>query len=156
MTALVQPIRRGHVPTVKKRRKEMEKSEEKVLRVIIAGGRYFDDYELLCKAADEILKGYTNIEIVSGHAGGADRLGELYAVEHDLNYVIFPADWDKLGRKAGPIRNSQMLRYAMEQQPMLIAFWDGKSSGTGDTVTKARRLGVESHIIRYGNTAEAE
>ena len=142
MTALVQPTPRGHVPTVKKRRKEMEKSEEKVLRVIIAGGRYFDDY--------------TNIEIVSGHAGGADRLGELYAVEHDLNYVIFPADWDKLGRKAGPIRNSQMLRYAMEQQPMLIAFWDGKSRGTGDTVTKARRLGVESHIIRYGNTAEAE
>ena len=41
-------------------------------KVIIAGGREFDDYELLCNECDNVLTGETNIEIVSGGANGAD------------------------------------------------------------------------------------
>ena len=58
---------------------------------------------------------------------------------------LFPADWKTHGRKAGPIRNKQMADYG----EMLIAFWDGKSSGTKNMIENSKKLGLIVHIINY-------
>lgn len=102
------------------------------MRIIIAGGRDFHDYRELCRRVDILVEhcvenlGEEKIEIVSGAAKGADRLGMKYAKERGYDCMTFPAEWDKFGKSAGYRRNVQMADYA----DMLFAFWDGKSKGT--------------------------
>ena len=73
-------------------------------RVIIAGSRHWDDFDLLVKRCDSVLRDVVhryNIEIVSGTARGADRLGERYAKLRGYPVMRFPALWDQHGRGAG-------------------------------------------------------
>ena len=100
----------------------------KIYKVIIAGCRDFDNYELLKEKCEYYLQNKMqthNVIIVSGHAAGADTLGERFAAEHNLLCELHPADWSKHGRAAGPIRNAEMADVA----DALIAFWDGESRG---------------------------
>lgn len=78
------------------------------MKVIIAGGRNFNDYEKLCQFCDKALSKQTEIEIVSGTANGADKLGEKYANDNGYPIKQFPADWDKYGKSAGYKRNAQI------------------------------------------------
>ena len=109
-----------------------------IMKVIIAGSRYFNNYELLRQYVDHILQNVSqkeSIEIVSGGAKGADELGERYAKERGYKITRFPADWNKYGRAAGPKRNEQMGDYA----DALIAFWDGESRGTKHMIEYAKK-----------------
>lgn len=131
-----------------------------VAKIIVCGGRHFDNYYYLRSAVDDILSeldlGYDEIEIVSGNCSGADQLGERYAEEHDIPYNVFPADWSKYGKAAGPIRNSAMLDYAKNcEMPIVIAFVSPKSKGTLDTVNKAKKLGFKIYINEYNNIEAA-
>lgn len=116
-------------------------------RVIVAGGRDFDDYALLSVVLDEALT--SRDVLVSGGARGADRLGERYAKEHELHVSQFLADWDKYGKRAGYIRNTEMALYAQGQDGMLVAFWDGESRGTKHMIDLAREFGLKVHVIHY-------
>ena len=115
--------------------------------MIVAGSRGFNNYELLKRKCDSLLsqKQQTHsIFIVSGTARGADRLGERYAAERGYRVERFPADWDRDGIAAGPIRNSQMAAHA----DALVAFWDGKSRGTRDMIEKAKEHNLPVRIVR--------
>ncbi len=61
----------------------------------------------------------------------------------------FPADWKSYPLRAGFIRNTQMLEYAMREKPLVIAFWDGNSHGTRDMIDKAKCAGVECVVINF-------
>lgn len=115
------------------------------LRVIIAGGRDFKDYDLLKFTCDHILKGQENVQIVSGKASGADTLGEIYAKEKSFSIAEFPADWDKYGKSAGYRRNSDMATYGN----VLIAFWDGKSRGTKHMIDLAKSNFLTVRVQNY-------
>lgn len=117
----------------------------KTFKVIIAGGREFDDYEQLCDMADHMLQNKDNIEVVSGVARGADTLGEMYAKERGYALKQFPADWNKHGLGAGPIRNKQMADYG----DALIAFWDGLSKGTKNMIEVARTNDLQVKVVIY-------
>ena len=117
-------------------------------RVIIAGTRDFSNYELLMEKCDNILstkRQDSNIVILSGTAKGADRLGERYARERGFLLRRFPADWDKDGNKAGPIRNAKMA----DNADALIAFWDGTSRGTAHMIMTAKEKGLATRVINY-------
>jgi hypothetical protein len=115
------------------------------LKVIVAGTRTFSDYALLCERLDFYLQHYTDIEIVSGGAKGADTLGERYARERGCLVKQFPADWQTYGKKAGPVRNAQMAAYA----DACIVFWDGKSKGTQDMITQANTHQLPTRVVHY-------
>jgi hypothetical protein len=114
------------------------------MKVIIAGKRDFNDYEAVKQTADFLLSNQTEVEIVSGGAKGADALGEQYAKEKGYKLTPFPADWNKHGKKAGPIRNEQMAKYA----DALIAFWDGESKGTKNMIDLAKQYNLKYHIYK--------
>jgi hypothetical protein len=116
-----------------------------MFKVIIAGGRDFNDYDLLCSKCNVILKNKKNVEIVSGAARGADELGEQYASEKAYDIKQFPADWDKYGKSAGYKRNKQMAEYA----DALIAFWDGKSRGTKHMIDLAKEKNLLVRVVKY-------
>ena len=118
----------------------------KPFKVIIAGGRDFNQYDVLTSLCEIVLKNHiTNLEIVSGGAKGADKLGEDYAKAYGYDIKVFPANWNKHGKSAGPIRNKQMAEYA----DALIAFWDGKSRGTKNMINNAKTLGLKIKIHYY-------
>jgi len=115
------------------------------MRVIIAGGRDFGDYELLKTKCDIILQNQSEVIIVSGGAKGADALGERYAKEKGYQLESFPAKWGEYGKRAGMIRNVEM----SETSDSLIAFWDGKSKGTRHMIDTATKGGLPIRVIRY-------
>lgn len=116
-------------------------------RVIIEGCRDFDDYELLKEKCDYFLQDEKkeDVVIISGHASGADALGERYAQERGFQLETFPADWKAHGRAAGPIRNARMASAANA----LIAFWDGKSRGTKNMIEIAKNHNLKVVVVRY-------
>ena len=124
-------------------------------RVIIAGGRDFNDYPLLKAKCDKILasKSQThNIVVITGAARGADCLGEQYAREKGYTIDSRPADWNAHGKSAGFIRNVQMANSANA----LIAFWDGQSKGTKHMIDTAINKGLEVRTIIYRNMNKEE
>lgn len=115
------------------------------MKLIIAGGRDFSDYDLLTREVETLIVGESHVEIVSGGAKGADRLGEFFAIDHDLPIKRFPADWDRYGKAAGFKRNSEMADYADH----CICFWDGKSKGTGHMINLANNKGLVVTVVNY-------
>lgn len=71
-----------------------------------------------------------------------------------LELKVFPADWKKYGRAAGPIKNKEMLEYILEGDPIVVAFWDGQSRGTKDMISKAKEAGVDVKIYMYNPKSE--
>lgn len=103
------------------------------VKVIIAGSREFNDYNLLKSYCSKMLSNLVDkheIVIVSGTAPGADRLGERFAREFGFGLERYPADWNTYGKSAGYKRNHQMAEVA----DYLIAFWVNGSKGTGHMV----------------------
>lgn len=112
-------------------------------RVVIAGSRNFNDYELFSSVVDKCLSRIRHeydIIILSGHCSGADMMAERYAQENGFELEIFPADWS-LGRKAGPLRNKQMVDIA----DYAIAFPSG-GRGTQSLINFAKQKGIPTKI----------
>ena len=110
------------------------------MKVIIAGSRNFSEYQLVAQAVQAST--FVISEVVSGTARGVDRLGQNFAFVHNIPVRRFPANWDKLGKSAGFLRNIQMAEYA----DALIAIWDGHSSGTKHMIAEAKKRGLKVYI----------
>ena len=112
-------------------------------KLIVAGGRDFNNYELLSSSLHELdIDG--DISIVSGMAQGADALGYRFAKENNVVLYTFPANWNLHGKRAGFIRNEEMGRFA----DGLLAFWNG-SKGTAHMINFMKMLNKPVHIISY-------
>jgi hypothetical protein len=102
----------------------------------ISGSRTFKDPDKMRRK----LEGFLNLldpeaEIAVGCAkSGVDLWVREWAKDNDHPYTVFKADWDKLGRSAGPVRNKQMVHFS----DAVVAFWNGSSNGTGGTISLAR------------------
>ena len=116
------------------------------MRLAIVGSRTFDDYDIFLQYIEKFLQlHYGNHTVISGGAKGADRLAKIFAQTWEREYIEFPADWNKYGKQAGFIRNQQIVDAA----DMILAFWDGKSRGTKDTIDKARRAKKPTFIVYF-------
>ena len=83
--------------------------------------------------------------VVAGGAKGVDTLARQWARRNKIEFVEYPAHWDKFGKKAGILRNHEMIDFC----DILISFWDGKSKGTKETIEYAKKTGVPyiCHLI---------
>lgn len=110
------------------------------MKVIVAGSRILEDYDLVSSAIRE--SGFEITEVVSGCARGVDSVGIDYARRNNIPITKFPANWDKHGKSAGVIRNIQMAKYA----DGLVAVWDGRSKGTGHMIRDAIKRGLKVYV----------
>lgn len=115
------------------------------MKLIIAGGRDYNDYTRLRALLDRLLANINEVEVVSGGARGADALGERYAKEKGYPLKVFPAKWDQYGKSAGYRRNAEMAEYA----EACVCFWDGKSRGTMHMINLAKEKGLDLRVVRY-------
>lgn len=116
------------------------------MNVVIAGGRDFTNTSLVFNKLKNLLN--TNDVIISGHASGADKIGEVYARTYNMQVRLFPAEWDKYGKSAGPIRNRKMAEVA----DLVIVFWDLESRGTKSMIKEALRLNKKLLVFDYSGT----
>ena len=104
-------------------------------RILVCGGRDYADWYRLCDVLDNltfdrdwIIYDKVNdlflpdVFIISGGARGADTLAVEWAVMNYCQVDIYMADWKQYGRRAGPIRNQQMLD---EGKPDLVVAFPG-------------------------------
>ncbi|MBB5222740.1 hypothetical protein HNP73_002676 [Amaricoccus macauensis] len=108
------------------------------MRVFVCGGRGFTDRESLRSALDRIASGARIDVVIHGDAAGADRLAGEWARLSGIRELAFPADWERHGRAAGPIRNRRML---VEGEPDLVVAFPG-GRGTANMMRQARAAGV--------------
>lgn len=118
------------------------------MKLAIVGCRDYNDYDLFRAKCDEFLSSHSVDEIISGGATGADAMAERYAAEHNIKTTIFKADWGRFGKRAGPLRNREIVHAADH----VLAFWDLRSAGTRSTILIAREVGKPVDIINIGDT----
>lgn len=120
--------------------------------IMIVGTRTYEDYKAFKKQVDEWLNYNVNlnddiIEIVSGGARGVDSLAERLANEENFLLKVFPADWNKYGKSAGPIRNRQMVEYIKEKDGVCLIFWDGQSRGTKNDIDLCKEYNIKYKVF---------
>jgi hypothetical protein len=116
-----------------------------MFKVIVAGGKDFNNYQLLKKTLDKLLSLKSDVEIVSGMASGADSLAVKYAKETGLTITKFPVMWKTDCSSAGFKRNKVMALYANA----CVCFWDGTSRGTAHMIETARKFRLQLRTIKY-------
>jgi hypothetical protein len=116
------------------------------MKILITGDRNWTDRATMRRVLEKFDTTFKNFDIdqikfIHGGASGADSMGGLIARELGWNVTIYPADWKKYGRGAGPIRNGLMLD---EEPDFVIAFHNDleNSKGTKHCVTEARKRGL--------------
>lgn len=119
------------------------------MRILICGDRYWADASAIERELLKVIVGVdiSTITIIHGCASGADCLGGMVAKRLGLKVDEYPADWKQFGRRAGPIRNSQMLN---EGKPDLVLAFHPNielSRGTGHMVLISRKAGVEVRVF---------
>lgn len=123
--------------------------QPKLVRVIVAGTRGFNDKQLFHKCLlDYLRRRHLNhlVRFVSGAArSGADRLIIDWCQVYPYRCEEYPADWDTHKRAAGFIRNAEMGRIGDE----LLAFWDGVSKGTEHMIGVMHTLKKHYEVVHY-------
>jgi len=110
------------------------------MKIAVVGSRTFTNYELVKNVLDNC---NSICMIVSGGAIGADSMGEQYAIENGIDKLIIKPQWDKYGKRAGFIRNIDIIEASDE----VYAFWDYKSIGTKHSIRLAQMRNKPCHII---------
>jgi hypothetical protein len=114
------------------------------VKILVCGSRDWTNRAIIRQRVAAIPAGFT---ILHGAARGADTIAREEAEGVGLKTIAFPAEWEKYGRAAGPIRNRAMLD---EHPDLVIAFHNdiSRSRGTADTVREAKKRGIPVEIIK--------
>ena len=116
------------------------------MRVLVCGGRNYQDYSVVEHALDDYHKEHNITVIIHGAATGADTLGERWAKANEIPYCGIPAKWKKHGNSAGPIRNKWMADNMRVQH--VIAFPGGR--GTENMIKEAKNKEISVTEIGHG------
>ena len=115
------------------------------MKLAVVGSRTFNDYDLLKSKLDAIHQRKPITLIVSGGAKGTDSLSEKWAKENNVETLIFIPDWEKYGKKAGFLRNEDIIKNA----DAVVACWDGVSKGTLSSINLAKKQGKSCLIVKF-------
>lgn len=115
------------------------------MKLAIIGSRNFNDYGYVVSVWAVYFVGKNVTEIISGGAKGADLLGKKLALEKNIPYIEFKPDWEKFGKSAGFIRNTDIIKNC----DIVLAFWDGISKGTAHSLGLAKKYKKNSFIFYF-------
>jgi len=116
--------------------------QEALMRVMVTGSRSWRDIDAVAETLSFLTRDDT---LIHGGCHGADEIAGAVARDLGATIEVWPADWARYGRAAGPKRNIAMLN---SRPHRVIAFWDGSSRGTKSAVEGALRRLIPTTIIR--------
>ena len=114
------------------------------MKIVVCGSRDWTDSEKVLNRLARLTSMHT--VIITGGARGADTVAHEAAKKLAMETLVIPADWARMGKSAGPVRNRAML----DQNPdLVIAFHHelSKSKGTIDCILEANRRGITVEVI---------
>jgi len=115
-----------------------------MVNIAVVGSRNYINKQFIYKVLDKFISNLNlDVILVSGGARGVDTISKEYAISRNINIIEFKADWNKYGKSAGFIRNADIINKAN----IVFAFWDGKSSGTKDSINKS--IKQNKHLVVY-------
>jgi hypothetical protein len=121
------------------------------MRIAIVGSRHFPDME---RVSDYVRSLPSSVSVVTGSASGVDAEAVRAARERDLPLRVFPASFEEGKDAATAAARNQRLIDACD---VLVAFWDGSSQGTRQTVERALDSGREVHVfVAHAGTARGQ
>lgn len=113
------------------------------MRILITGSRTWSKFGVIEDAILGVAAGssqqYKNVTIVHGDAPGADTLADMVARKWGMKIEAHPAEWDRLSKAAGPIRNQKMVDLGAN---ICLAFPEPQSRGTRDCMRRASAAGI--------------
>jgi hypothetical protein len=114
---------------------------------LICGGRYTDSKQVCRWLESKFINCFPEAtEIIHGNAPGADTGADWFCRRNGFPVRVFPAQWEEHGKKAGPIRNAQMLReLKLSRDDRVLAFPGFR--GTAHMKSIARKAGFQVHEI---------
>lgn len=115
------------------------------MRILVCGSRHFKDYNKGWEVLSEYADKTCDMTFIHGDADGADRFCDFYSWYNGYKVERYPADWEKHGKAAGPVRNREMLERG--KPDLVIAFLAPGSRGTANMVRQAKEAGVPVKII---------
>lgn len=122
--------------------------EPYAMKVAVIGTRSFNDYELLARKLNLFLMEVFDPIILVGESGyGAGKLALKWAEWNWYRCQIFRPDKERHGVIAAfHIRNREMTKAAN----WCVAFWNGKSKGTKDTLALAEKFDIDPiQVVTY-------
>lgn len=111
------------------------------MRLAVVGSRSFNNRELFL----EEISLFNPQLIVTGDATGADEFARRYAEEHRIELKVHHANWKRYKRAAGHIRNE----FIVQDADVILAFWDGVSPGTKNSIDWCRKLNKPCKVIMF-------
>ncbi len=120
-------------------------TSQSALRVVVAGSRTYNNYNDFTILLDRIFADTPNITMISGGADGVDNLASRYAKERNHKLVVYYPDYSAFGKRAPLHRNKIMA----QEGDMLLAIWDGKSTGTAHMISSMKELGKPAHVVKF-------
>lgn len=112
------------------------------MKIVIAGSRDITSQDLIDRYADILDDKYDITHVISGRAKGVDTCGETWANKHNKDIIYFPADWDKHGKKAGILRNLEMLK----QADIILVIMHNDSRGSTHMASIAQTSGKPTYV----------
>lgn len=105
------------------------------MNIAVVGSRNFSNLPLVKQTILSWPR--EGLQLVSGGAKGPDKVAERVASDERIPIKVFHADWNEHGRKAGALRNMDIVHHS----DIIHAFWDERSPGTKITVKMAYEAG---------------
>ena len=128
------------------------------MKVVVCGSRKFNDPLVASATIVSRIKEIPRPSLViHGNAAFSDKFASETAKRLGLAVMEYPADWDthsdtcRCSERAGWCREAGFRRnlYMLDENPdLVIAFWNGTSTGTKHTITNARKRGLPLEVIR--------
>jgi len=131
------------------------------MRILVTGSRDFCWWNQVNEALLDAVRGGINLTIVHGDCPtGADHWADKWATYQAVRQEKHPADWNKLGKGAGPIRNQEMVDAGAD---ICLAFVcpcskmdcsisrPHDSHGTSSTIRMAKKAGIPVRIVRMSH-----
>lgn len=116
-------------------------------RVLLTGSRTWVDWHAIGWRLDELVKRRPRLILIHGACPtGADDIADRYANAHGIRTERHRADWRKYGRRAGFVRNAQMVRMGAD---LCLAFIRDRSPGATGCADLAETAGIPTLRITH-------
>lgn len=113
-------------------------------KLLVTGSRSWIDPQAIYDRLRELAEIHGQFEVIHGGGRGVDQMAATAARKLGLPLREFPADWRGKGKRAGIVRNLTMHD---EGPNAVLAFWDGRSTGTLHCFSEGAKRGVQVEVI---------
>lgn len=115
------------------------------MRILVTGSRDWTNWNALNEALLDAAGQSHDIVVIHGTARGADTMADRWAIRQGVQVERYPADWERLGKRAGYYRNAEMVARGAD---ICLAFIRKGSRGATMCADLAEKAGIPTRRFK--------